>query len=157
MELWIIGPDWEGLRARLEKKAADLDMAGSVHFLGEVTEAKKAAELACAGFFVSASRYEGFGLSLVEAMAAGCIPIVQHLPSFNHITKQAHTGALIDFVDFASAGKLISGWNAKTASFLSGQSESAHQLAQRFGWKNHVDLTLEAYALALETVRKHPL
>ncbi len=61
------------LRRQLESLAADLGLGGAVHFLGHVANPYK--YLSRATIFVSAARYEGFGLALLEAMACG-IPVV---------------------------------------------------------------------------------
>lgn len=65
--------DDAGLRARLEALAAHEALAGAVHFLGHVGD--MAALYAALDVLAAPSRWEGFGLMLVEAMAAG-LPIV---------------------------------------------------------------------------------
>ena len=56
-------------------------------------------------FFVSASRYEGFGLSLVEAMSAGLIPIVNSISSFDPIISSAAIGSVTDFSNSDNAAR----------------------------------------------------
>lgn len=69
--LAIIG---EGsLRARLEEQAQDPALRGRVHLLGHRHDIPEL--LAGASGFVLPSRYEGFGLVLVEALASG-LPVV---------------------------------------------------------------------------------
>jgi glycosyltransferase involved in cell wall biosynthesis len=55
--------------------ARQLDIAGSVRFIGPVDEAHKPALYRSAACFVFPSRYEGFGLPLLEALACG-VPVV---------------------------------------------------------------------------------
>jgi glycosyltransferase involved in cell wall biosynthesis len=54
---------------------ADADLSAQVHFTGWVDEADKPALYALASAFLFPSRYEGFGMMVLEAMAAGC-PVI---------------------------------------------------------------------------------
>jgi phosphatidylinositol alpha-1,6-mannosyltransferase len=58
-------------RARLEQLAADLGVAGQVHFVGELTARELAACYRQCDAFVMPSSVEGFGLVFLEAMACG--------------------------------------------------------------------------------------
>lgn len=58
-----------------QKKAAALHLGDQVHFCGWVDEPDKPALYALATAFLFPSRYEGFGMMLLEAMQAGC-PVV---------------------------------------------------------------------------------
>jgi glycosyltransferase involved in cell wall biosynthesis len=62
-------------RRRLESLACRLGLAGRVAFLGELDPAGLAEEYRGADMFVFASRYEGYGISLAEAVRAG-LPFV---------------------------------------------------------------------------------
>jgi glycosyltransferase involved in cell wall biosynthesis len=53
----------------------DLGLAGAVRLTGEVSDASLAAHFAAADAYLSLSVHEGFGVPLVEAMAAG-VPVV---------------------------------------------------------------------------------
>ncbi len=65
------GPLFEDLQA----VARELDVADTVRFIGHVDEADKPAVYRGAMAFVFPSRYEGFGLPPLEAMACG-VPVV---------------------------------------------------------------------------------
>jgi glycosyltransferase involved in cell wall biosynthesis len=71
MELVIFG---EGpLRDSLKKLSEELNISNSVHFLGKTSNPRGAMQVA--DLFILASKYEGFGLVLVEAMSAR-LPII---------------------------------------------------------------------------------
>lgn len=75
-QIWICGAAAYMQGRRYERKLRRL--AGArVRFLGHVTGPVKAAVLARADILVSPSRHESYGLSIAEALAAGC-RVVSH-------------------------------------------------------------------------------
>jgi glycosyltransferase involved in cell wall biosynthesis len=80
-----------GERARLPLRVAGsgteaeaLAAAGAplgVRFLGWLSPVQLDAELAAAHVYVSASRSDSTSVSLLEAMAAGCLPVVSDIPA----------------------------------------------------------------------------
>lgn len=77
----IIGDGPE--RPRLEKLARQLDVAGRVHFLGELPDGDVVRHLMASDIFILPSHLnsEAFGLSQVEAMACGLPVICCDLPT----------------------------------------------------------------------------
>jgi glycosyltransferase involved in cell wall biosynthesis len=74
-ELVLVGaPVLPAYTASLQRLVAELNLPG-VWFAGAVDEAQLAAFYRGADVFVSASAHEGFGLPIVEAMAAG-VPVI---------------------------------------------------------------------------------
>jgi len=53
------------------------------------------------------SSYEGFGLSLIEAMAAGKLVIANNIPVFKNIISHSRNGFLINFSDTKKAAETI--------------------------------------------------
>jgi glycosyltransferase involved in cell wall biosynthesis len=72
--LVLVGPD-KGGRADAEQKAAELGLSGRVELRGHVPQEELAALYRGAACLVFPSRYEGFGLPVLEAMASGT-PVV---------------------------------------------------------------------------------
>ncbi|MDP2623982.1 MAG: glycosyltransferase, partial [Actinomycetota bacterium] len=73
--LAVAGPDSEGLRGRLEAASAALGLEGRVMFPGMVLGTAKVAPLQRSDLFVLPSEDESFGVSVLEAMAAG-VPVI---------------------------------------------------------------------------------
>jgi phosphatidyl-myo-inositol dimannoside synthase len=62
-------------RPRLEAKARELGCADAVVFTGRIPEERKADYFRLADAYVMASRWEGFGIVVIEALACG-VPVV---------------------------------------------------------------------------------
>ena len=78
----------------LKKKTNQLRLNERINFLGKVDYAKVPTLLAQHHGFLMTSRFEGFGLSLAEAMLAGCVPIASQIKSvtdFPNIFNQDFT------------------------------------------------------------------
>ncbi len=64
------------LRPGVEKRVRTLGLAARVTFTGFLSSAATAAHLRDADVFVSTSRSDSVNISLLEAMASGCYPVV---------------------------------------------------------------------------------
>ncbi|MBI4210220.1 MAG: glycosyltransferase family 4 protein [Candidatus Diapherotrites archaeon] len=106
--LVIAGTDWEGLLEGCRKLVREKGLAKKVRFVIGPSEDELKALYSSSEFFVSASEYEGFGLSLVEAMASGCIPIVHNNEGFGSIVRHGQDGFIADFSGTETAAKAIS-------------------------------------------------
>lgn len=69
----------------MRQYARDLDIADDVHWIGYVDEADKPSLYRLAKVFVMPSRYEGFGLPVLEAMSSGTPVVANELSSFPEI------------------------------------------------------------------------
>ncbi|MDP6670873.1 MAG: glycosyltransferase family 4 protein, partial [archaeon] len=104
-KLVIAGKDFDGLLPSLKKKVKALGIEGRILFKGEVTNKQLLNLMGQAGTFVSASQYEGFGISAIEAMAAGLVPVLNKIDSFKKFVKPGQNGFLADFSNKEEAAK----------------------------------------------------
>ena len=105
--LLIAGPDWEHLMNGYKKRVNELGLSKNVVFILNPGNEEAYALYSVSRYFVSASRYEGFGLGLVEAMASGCIPIVQKNDGFSNILVEGKSGFFADFDSSEAAAEKI--------------------------------------------------
>lgn len=93
-ELWGEGPD----RQLLEKQILELNMQERIFLMGFTDNPIQ--KLSEADVFVFPSKYEGFGLALVEAMSVGlpCIGL-KSCSGVNELIKHENTGFLAGNVD----------------------------------------------------------
>jgi len=117
-------------------------LEGSVHFSGFVEERDKPALYRGAVAFVFPSRYEGFGLPPLEALACGTPVVASNAASLPEIVGDA--GILLPPDDAAGmAGALIQ--LAVDERFRAEMSSRALAQAAKFSWQRTAAATLTAY------------
>ncbi len=79
----------------LENLASQLGVLGHVRVLGPITEGQKAALMRSADVFVLPTRYEGFGLPVLEAMAEDCPVVATDVPAVNELVRHEWNGMLV--------------------------------------------------------------
>jgi glycosyltransferase involved in cell wall biosynthesis len=89
--LRLAGPDW-GSRAALEKMATRLGIRDHLEFAGPVSRIEKWEHLAWADLVVLTSRFEGFPMVIVEAMAASRPVLLSAEAGISEIVQAADCG-----------------------------------------------------------------
>jgi len=149
VELTVVGPDWNGGRGELERRAASLGLNGSLRFTGPLAGARVAHELERADVYVQLSRHEGLPLAVTEALAAGKPAVlssaigtcsIPEVRRFDHVvvtdpTVHAASGALI------GAARSLEALHAAAA-------VNAGKVAQLFSWRRIGERHVERYTEA---------
>lgn len=144
--LHIIGPDWDVTRSSLETHALSRRVQDRVRLHGHVSDARMAEIAADCGVFVSASTYEGFGMSLIEAMSIGLTPVVAPNDSFTELLAAAKIGRTADFSDPIGAAAIVA---AERAAISESRRDAAIAFARRFSWQEHAAKTADLYRQVL--------
>lgn len=98
-EGWVLRIVGDGdQHAELKKIASELGVADSVEFLGFRKDVGKL--LRRSRVLAMTSRYEGFGLNIIEAMACGAVPVAYRTPyGPADIITDGIDGFLVDYMD----------------------------------------------------------
>lgn len=83
-------------RERLETRAAELGITEKVEFLGFIPEDELPSLYASCDAFLFLSRYEGFGLTFLEAMASGTPVIGTPVGGFPDMVTDGKEGLIVD-------------------------------------------------------------
>jgi glycogen(starch) synthase len=125
------------LRPELEKRAAELGVAEAVRFVGAVPPARALRLMHQHDVLVHPSRYETFGVVVVEAVAAGMPVIVTRCggPEQTLAGFEYQAGELIEVED--GPGAIVAGYRRLRDRFPAGiDLEVARRaLAERFGYQ----------------------
>lgn len=90
------------LRPEVEAQVREMGLAERVSFLGAVPLAEVAARLRDADIFVTTSRSDGANISLLEALAAGCFPVVADIPATRQWFEAGAEGISVPLDDAAA-------------------------------------------------------
>ncbi|MCA9413275.1 MAG: glycosyltransferase family 4 protein [Candidatus Omnitrophica bacterium] len=142
LQLYMAG---EGiLRRDYEKMTRQLGLEERVHFLGLVQGAQKIAFLKGARFFVCPSRFEPFGIVVLEALAAGIPVIANRVGGIPDIIENNVHGLLVDAESTVELGKAIMDLY-KSPRACKEMSVNALERASEFDWMNVTKRYLEVY------------
>jgi glycosyltransferase involved in cell wall biosynthesis len=130
-----------------ERLARQLGIEDRVRFLGYVPDADLPALYSACRLFAYPSRYEGFGLPVVEALACGAPTVISDAASLPEIGG----GAVI-----AVGPDDASGWAAAMAELLGDASkresmrDAGLTRARRYSWSRAARETADVYGLVLD-------
>ncbi len=102
--LVLVGGDGWGMD-EVYKQLDDTAFNARVHFPGYVTDRQLRALYASASVYVHPSLYEGFGLTVLEAMAAGCPVVTSNICSLPEVAGDA--ALLVDPLDINALAEAI--------------------------------------------------
>jgi glycosyltransferase involved in cell wall biosynthesis len=120
-----------------------LELEQDVQFIGYVDEAHKPALLRGAACTVFPSRYEGFGLPVLEALACGTPMVTSNTSSLPELLGDAGFAIDPDDVDGLAGAILACLVDEPLAAEL---RRRGPEQAARFSWKQTAQQTLAAYA-----------
>lgn len=109
ISLVLAGPDQIGWEADLRKRAARLKLGSRVVFTGMLQGTMKQGAFASADAFILPSHQENFGMSVVEALAAGLPVLISNRVNIWREIDADHAG-YVEPDDLAGTIRLIQRW-----------------------------------------------
>lgn len=149
MRLEWVGADFVGLRASLERRAVELGLGGRVRFHGATSREELYGLLERAQLFVSASAYEGFGLSTIEAMSAATVPVVTAVGAHPNVIEHGVSGFLTD-ADATGLSEYMERALVMSPEEAAAMGEAARAATRRFSWTEIAPQYEQLYRQVLE-------
>ncbi len=141
----IVSVDWDETRAQLEKKAETLGVSMHVTFYEGCTGPALTKIYQKCGVFVSASDYEGFGISTIDAMAAGCVPCLNDIPTFREFVEKG-VGYLTNFNDLNAAAEVLTKiFKLPTPTFRVLQKKARLHAQSNYSWGKVASMHVSFY------------
>lgn len=147
--LTVAGRPWDVSADELRGFAEAAGVAEAVRILPEPDDDAMANAARVSSYIASASRHEGFGISIVEGMAAGMVPVLNRIPAFESLAAEARHGCLFDSDDPKQAAALIEGVHRNGLDNADISRRSCITAAARYSWDAAAELFLQHYHVAL--------
>ncbi|WP_417279218.1 glycosyltransferase family 4 protein [Celeribacter sp.] len=135
IHLTITGRPFDDMQSTLKARLADLDMPDHFDLRPPMDDAALKATMAQAGVFASASEYEGFGLTFIEAMAAGLGIICRDAEPMSEFANSSGAGIAVDFRDVDRAAAQVCDFLDQHANTI---SASARRFAAKYNWSDKI-------------------
>ncbi len=132
-ELWIAGKGSD--EKRLKKMTENLGLSDSVKFLGFISDKDKISVFSKSKIFLIASEKEGWGISVLEANAAGLPAIGYDVEGLRDSIKDGYSGYLVRNNDIGQFAEKITGILDDEGLALKLASQ-ANNWARGFSWDN---------------------
>lgn len=146
-ERFVIVGNWEHAdRVVLQETLSKLGLEDAVMLLGYVSDEVLACIYSFATALIFISRYEGFGLPLLEAMACGCPVLASNNSSVPEVVGAA--GLLMDPQDLDRLASCMGDLSANSILRESLRQKGLTQAA-KFSWRRCAQETLAVYAKVL--------
>ncbi len=94
------------LLGALQQQAATLGIAGQVQFVGRLDAAKQAQHYMAARWYLSLPRSDSVSVSVLEAMAHGCLPLLSDLPANRELVQDGDNGLIVPDSNLLSRAQL---------------------------------------------------
>lgn len=133
-KLHIACSDWKDLGEKLKKITRKLGVEKDVIFYKDCSKKDLLKLYSKCKFFVSASSYEGFGISVIEAMASGCIVIVNNIDAFRKFIKDKENGFIVNFSNPKKAAEKIYEISKMKDVYIENVRKNGIETAKKFDW-----------------------
>ncbi len=145
----LIGGEFDWTRERLQAEIAARDLGRSVRLHVGASNAEIADIVSRASLFVSASVHEGFGISLVEALSAGLLPVVEANAAFKSFAARVSDVVLTDYAQPALGADAIAQAHARLVADPAAMRARLVAAAQPFAWPGVADSYMRVYEEAI--------
>lgn len=142
IRLIIAGPDNHTYAHQLKEQQKSHPFGSRIHFVGQLTGRTKSLTLSTADLFVLPSKTENFGISILEAMAAGTPVVVSNTTPWKVVTEKG-AGYWLPLESAAFVSAINDGLDDPKR--LSDMGEAAAKIANNYSWTEIAKHNIECY------------
>jgi len=132
-------------RERLAVLGTELGLGDKLRFTGQLKPAELASRLASCGVYVSTSPADGTSVSLLEALALGCLPVVTDIPANRAWVRHGENGLLFPPGDIDSLAACLERAVADSALAARAKIGGPRLVAANGLWSGHIALVDSLY------------
>ncbi|VWX62753.1 Glycosyltransferase involved in cell wall bisynthesis [Burkholderiales bacterium 8X] len=150
IDLLIAGPDFDHIGESLQAQIGALQLDEHVRLHPYIEDDALLAELRGRSVFVTGSEYEGFGVGILEAMAAGKIVVCRDMTPINGFVEHGVNGFFADFHMGEHDLGVIRTIASLSAERCASMSAAAQARAKRYDWAEVAQTFMNYYEGAVK-------
>jgi mannosyltransferase len=135
----------QGFERDLKARVAEAGLAERIRFLPEVPVDQMSAWYQALDLFVAPQRWEGFGLTPIEAMSCGVPVVATTVGAFPELVADGVTGTLIDPGDAAAMAEVVARWLDDPARLSKGAAAARSRMVEAFDIRREARAIVEVY------------
>ncbi len=132
--LILAGSVWDMKLEQLQGEMAAAGVTDHVRHVDKPSDEQLRTLIGQASYFVSASSYEGFGITAVEAMSAGLMPVLSAIPTFRDLIERTGDGVLFDPGDPRGAAEKVLECSRRFEERQDGTRSHMKEVAAAYAW-----------------------
>src|SRR5581483_7443871 len=126
-------------------------LRNAISIIASPTDTMLKAVMRESSFIASSSEYEGFGLTAVEGLSAGLLPLLSDIPPFRQLVARTRLGLVVDYsLPELGARRLLEKLTT-VASHYEEQRATCMQAAKVFDWQHVLQDYAKLYDAVTET------
>ncbi|HSI39664.1 MAG TPA: glycosyltransferase family 4 protein [Xanthobacteraceae bacterium] len=149
--LTLVGRPWDIQAEQLTALAQANGVEDAVRIVVSPSDRQILDEIAGASYVVSSSAYEGFGLSAVEGMSAGLVPLLSPIPPFAKLVRESGCGRLVAFEQPQAEALELERWHQDAVGRAGALRAASLSAAAGYGWHGAAMRFAEQYAKIVGT------
>lgn len=126
------GDETEATLTRLSQLAG---VADQVTWVPSPKDREIATLISRSSYIVSASAYEGFGISLIEGLSAGLLPVTTAIPTFEKVRRALGFGVVLQPESLSTTADDLLRFHAEALGDSDRLRSQCMSFAQRYTWK----------------------
>ena len=143
LQFVLVGQD-SGYKERLLKLAEKLKIKDKINFIGKLDEKNLVKAYNSCNMFILFSEWEGFGITVIEAMATGKPVIVSNRGSLPLLVKEGDNGYIIPFKNIKKLREKID-FLLKNKKLGEKMGKKGKKIAGQYAWGMIIDKYEEIY------------
>ncbi|MBT7241075.1 MAG: glycosyltransferase family 4 protein [Candidatus Diapherotrites archaeon] len=137
-KLRLVGRDFDNLLPQIKQKIKEKNLEEKIEILTDVNDSRLSKLYSKSEYFVSASKYEGFGIGGVECMHYNCKAILNSIPTYKEFVKKG-SGQIVNFDGKDASLELSKAIKGKY------DLAKAKKYADTFLWKEKINEFVKLY------------
>ena len=147
-QLDVLGMPSDHTYDMLAAAAKEHGVENKVHIQAGPSEDEIRRKLASVSYIASASDYEGFGVSIIEGLSAGLVPIVSPIPPFEKLLGALGFGERIDSASLAASAQAIEQAHQTLINKTDSLRKQCMTLSAKYAWGDIAARFMEMYERA---------